>query len=167
MFKWFWTIFSLGAPESIKNSRQFLLLWTDISQKTVGIWCPWDYTFFFVIYLIFSLQINIFVSVACLLERNCRMRFMGPYLIRFYTAKKTNKSFPCDVWPCKHLTLVNLSQKLISISHRLFLTVSYNNKPRQRHWLEGKKDAVSVISKDSLPTLNTNKTLHDFFMTVR
>ena len=64
-------------------------------------------------------------------------------------------------------SLMNLSQKLISISHRLFLTVSYNNKPKQRHWLEGKKDAVSVISKDSLPTLNANKTLHDFFMTVR
>ena len=64
-------------------------------------------------------------------------------------------------------SLMNLSQKLISISHRLFLTVSYNNKPKQRHWLEGKTDAVNVISKDSLPTLNANKTLHDFFMTVR
>ena len=64
-------------------------------------------------------------------------------------------------------SLMNLSQKLISISHRLFRTVSYNNKPKQRHWLEGKSDAVSVISKDSLPTLNANKTLHDFFMTGR
>ena len=36
-------------------------------------------------------------------------------------------------------SLTNLSQKLIAISHRLFLTVSYNNtEPRQRHWLEGK-----------------------------
>jgi len=51
-------------------------------------------------------------------------------------------------------SLMNLSQKLISISHRLFLTVPYNNKPKQRHWLEGKKEAVNVISKDCLPTLN-------------
>ena len=36
------------------------------------------YTFFFIIYFIISLQINIFVLVACVLERNCRMRFMGP-----------------------------------------------------------------------------------------
>ena len=36
------------------------------------------YTFFFLIHFIISLQINIFVLVACLLERNCRMRFMGP-----------------------------------------------------------------------------------------
>ena len=97
------------------------------------------------------------------------MRFMGPYLIRFYTEKNQTNLFHV-MYGLANIdisSLMNLSQKLISISHRLFLTVFYNNKPKQRHWLEGKKNAVSVISKDSFPTLNTNRTLHDFFMTVR
>ena len=38
----------------------------------------WYFTGVYIINFIISLRINIFVLVACLLERNCRMRFMGP-----------------------------------------------------------------------------------------
>ena len=91
------------------------------------------YTFFFVIYFIFSLQINIFVLVACLLERNCRMCLWvlnHPRQSYSLLHNKNQTNLFLVMYGLANIdisSLMNLSQKLI------FLTVSQNNKPKQRH----------------------------------